>query len=91
MWGRGVPNPSAPGLYNYSVGTLEDQNGNVVDTFYNIIIQDYEVTGSLSDEAFAHAVGFQKGKMLVPPGYSFKNFEYAYGFWLDPEEVKDWI
>lgn len=86
-----VPIPTAPGTGSYTGGTLEDPNGAVAGIMWLSFYQDYEVTGTLSDEAFAHAYVFYKPTMLVPPGFTFKSFTTAVALQGTLEELAPFI
>ena len=73
----GVPYPSAPGSQTTVNGMLVDPRGIEIGYMWVAWYQDYEVTGSLSDEAFAHSYVHNQNTMLIPPGFTFKNFSNA--------------
>ena len=72
-------------------GELDDPNGSNVGYHWIALSYDYEVTGSLSDEAYAHSWSLERLWTLVPPKFTFKTFGIAIGFWLTSEEVKQFI
>lgn len=86
-----IPNPSTPGLNSAYSGTLSDSQGNVVGYKWNAFYQDYEVTGNLSNEAFAHAWTLEHQFALIPPNFKYRDFAVMIGFWLTPKEVKEFI
>ena len=86
-----TPNPSAVGTSLVEQGILADPNGTSVSLFWMSATQDYEVTGSLSDEAYAHSFSHRKEWLLIPPNFKFTNFSKCYGFWLSPKEVEQFI
>ena len=85
------PTPSSPGAASLADGLLVDPTDNYVGFFLMFQYQDYEVTGSLSNEAYSHSYVTKREWMLVPPGFSFKSFQRLVGFWLSPAEVKQFI
>lgn len=87
-----VPNPSSVVGVDISFGgKLLDSNGNNAGYFWLAITQDYEVTGSLSDESYAHSFTSRRNWMLVPPKYSLEDHVTATGFWLSYKEVEQFI
>ena len=86
-----VPNPSSPGYLTLTNGVLVDPSGVTIGYYWAAFYQDYEVTGSLSDEAYAHSYARKKEWILVPPSYTFRSFVRAVGFWLSPKEVEQFI
>lgn len=72
-----TPSPTSPGSSNVYSGVLSDPRGETVGIMWLAAYQDYEVTGSLSDEAYAHSWTHDANTLLIPPGYTFKTFSYA--------------
>ena len=85
-----IPTPSSPGLYYNTNGRLIDPNGNIVSNVITTAQYDYEVTGSLSNEAYAHSY-VVKQPILIPPGWSFSNFASAIGLTGTLEELAPFI
>ena len=86
-----IPTPATPGYSNAVNGELLDPGGNTVGHFWVAWYQDYELTGSLSDEAYAHSWTLKRSWMLVPPNYTLKSFARCIGFWLSHKEVEQFI
>ncbi|MEM3860333.1 MAG: hypothetical protein QW478_13200 [Candidatus Micrarchaeaceae archaeon] len=98
-----IPNLSSQGVGRFDNGQLVDQNGNDVDAFVAVLTNNYPLSGtmpvwngtSVVNESFSYPsytiTVVQKFWMLVPPGYTLKNFGYAIGFWLSPEEIEEMI
>lgn len=86
-----TPNPGTPGQGNQSNGMLSDPQGNIVGMKWIPFYQDYEVTGNLSNEAYAHSWTHDRHFMLIPPNFKYRSFSIMIGFWLTPEEVKEFI
>lgn len=82
--------PTAPGSGGASSGVISNPNGVTVCQMFLANYQDYEVTGSLSDEAFAHTYLFQN-LAIIPPGWSFSSFTAAYGIQGTLEELAPFI
>ena len=85
-----IPTPSSPSLSYKTSGRLIDPNGNTVSYAIFIAQYDYEVTGSLSNEAYAHSY-VVKQPILIPPGWSFSNFTPAIGLTGTLEELAPFI
>lgn len=77
-----IATPSTPGYNAATNAAVVDPNGNNV-CLDMAVYQDYEVTGSLSDEAYAHTYMFRHGRRLLSPGYQLKDFSAAYGVICD--------
>jgi len=88
---RNIPNPSGTGITTASSLNLTDPGGNHVGYGWFAWTQDYEVTGSLSDEAYAHSFAHQRMWTLVPPKFTISQFVQCIGFWLLPKEVEQFI
>jgi len=86
-----IPNPSAVGAAAFANGNLLDPNGEVVGYFNVYQAWNFEVTGSLSDEAYSNAYASKKNWMFIPPKFQFSNFGKMIGFWLSPKEVEQFI
>ena len=86
----GLPNPTGTGSYTTLTGALIDPGGNTVTHYSQLGTQDFEVTGTLSDEAFAHSFTV-KNIVAIPPGWVFKDFTYAYGVQGTLEELAPFI
>ena len=86
-----VSNPSAPGTGNLVGGRLTDPFGNFVGCMWIAIYQDYEVTGTLSDEAYSHSYVHDQKTMLIPPGYTFETFTRATALQGTLEELAPFI
>ena len=86
-----IGNPSSPGRSGTRNGQLSDPSGSPVGYFFWNAYQDYEVTGSLSNEAYSHSYAYRKEWVLVPPKYTFSIFIACIGFWLSPKEVEQFI
>lgn len=69
--------PSSPGASQGFSGELFDASNKVVGYIWETFSQDYEVTGTLSNEAYAHSWTHDQKIMLIPPGYKFTTFVYA--------------
>lgn len=80
-----VPEPIAPGFTTAEEGMLYDSAGNLVKQDVTTTF-DYEVTGSLSNEAYAHSFFINHGRTLIFPGWKFKSFGAAYGVICDTLE-----
>ncbi|MEM3489824.1 MAG: hypothetical protein QXO75_09270 [Nitrososphaerota archaeon] len=93
-------NPSSIGISQDAVGELVDPENNTVDYFKMAVMAtnqwDQSMTvwngTTMESEPLTQIVSgswsFEKTIMLIPPGFTFKNFGIAYGFWLSEEEVK---
>ena len=90
IWQEDVPIPSSPGLTYQINGVLRDPNGNLVYAFTQFASQDYEVTGTLSDEAYSHSYSL-KTIMVIPPGWKFEHFHLATGIQGTLEELAPFI
>ncbi len=86
-----VPSPSAPETSSTGNGILENENGAVYGYMFLAFCQDYVVTGSLSNEAFAHSWTHDQKTILVPPGFKFKSFGLAIGIQGTLEELAPFI
>lgn len=86
-----TPTPSSPGNNSVANGNLVDPGGNPVGYMWVAFYQDYEVTGSLSDEAFSHSWTQLKNSVLVPPGYKFSGFTRATALQGTLEELAPFI
>ncbi|MEM3423989.1 MAG: hypothetical protein QXE51_05435 [Nitrososphaeria archaeon] len=96
-------NQTNPGSSRVDSGMLIDPNGNDVDQFISTVAIDFELQGSMPvwngssvvSESFSYNstqyIVIQRYLMLVPPGYTLKNFGVAVGFWLSQEEVEQMI
>ncbi|MEM3873322.1 MAG: hypothetical protein QXE05_12250 [Nitrososphaeria archaeon] len=94
---------NSTGSFGTSTGTLYDPNGISVGFFktVNIVISSIPSTmtvwngTSMESEPINFIVPtvqfISRHNMLVPPGYTLKNFDYAIGFWLTEEEVEQYI
>lgn len=78
----GMPNLSAPTITGSFGGVLNDPNGNVYTAMRSVMVMDYEVTGTLSDEAYSHAVMFAHN-VIVFPGWQLKGTGGFYGVICD--------
>ena len=85
-----VPNPSSPAFQYQLNGLLIDPNGTFVYAFTQFASQDYEVTGTLSDEAYSHSYSL-KTIMVIPPGWKFESFVRATGIQGTLEELAPFI
>jgi len=85
-----IPSPSSPGHSGSANGFVVDPSGVTVDVFWNSFSQDYEVTGSLSDEAYAHSYSLIH-RVVVPPSYKFMSFVRAIGYYVTLDELKGMI
>jgi len=97
------PNPSSPGTYPSQKGILNDPNMNIVDIFYNVQVQIIQWNDTMTvwngsamesepkTDVTAVAIIHERERMLVPPGYTLQYFGYAIGFWLDENEVEEYI
>ncbi|MEM3265721.1 MAG: hypothetical protein QXH07_07185 [Thermoplasmata archaeon] len=83
--------PDGPGLYEDGVGVVRDLQDNIVDQMGFVQFQDYLYTSGSSSYSFSHSVGFMKPFILVPPGYNIENFGYAIAFFMDYDEVEEFI
>jgi hypothetical protein len=87
----GVPTPTGPGSASYVTGIVYDQNGQNVGALWEAFYQDYEVTGTLSDEAYSHSYTHDQKSILVPPGFSIKDFTAAMALQGTLEELAPFI
>ena len=83
--------PDAPGAGTALGGQLEDPLGNAAGYMWYAAYQDYEVTGTLSDEAYSHSYVHDQKTMLIPPGYTFKTFTRATALQGTLEELAPFI
>ena len=86
-----VSEPDAPGAGNSVGGELIDPSGNQVGYMWLAAFQDYEVTGTLSDEAYSHSWTHDQKTMLIPPGYTFEQFARATALQGTLEELAPFI
>ncbi|MEM3846251.1 MAG: hypothetical protein QXU98_11210, partial [Candidatus Parvarchaeota archaeon] len=103
IYGIGFINTTSPGTNRFDSGVLLDPNGNDVDQFISVIGICDQLSGSMPvwngssvvNESFSYDLTqyiiVQRYLMLIPPGYTFKNFSLAIGFWLTPKEVEQMI
>ena len=83
--------PDAPGAGNSLGGKLIDPFGNYAGYMWYAFYQDYEVTGTLSDEAYSHSYVHDQKTMLIPPGYTFETFTRATALQGTLEELAPFI
>ena len=83
--------PEAPGAGSSVGGQLVDPLGNIAGYMWNAAYQDYEVTGTLSDEAYSHSYVHDQKTMLIPPGYTFETFIRATALQGTLEELAPFI
>ena len=86
-----ISHPSAPGASYAAGGQLTDPFGNPVGYMWYAAYQDYEVTGTLSDEAYSHSYVHDQKTMLIPPGYTFETFTMATALQGTLEELAPFI
>jgi hypothetical protein len=86
-----ITNPSSPGVLSAIAGAILDPTGHIVSQMKEALSQDYVVVGTLSDEAFAHSWMTHREWGLIPPNFKMTLFAIAYGFWLTPKEVEQFI
>ena len=86
-----IPISTGPGAQQVTTDLLADPSGVNVTEYWKAWYQDVEVTGSLSDEAYAHSYFAKREWLLIPPKFTFKTFGAALGFWLSPKEVEQFI
>jgi len=87
-----VPSPSATGVsYFSSSGTLYDPSGNAITYYWRAWAYALEITGTLSNEAYSFVWQTHRQWLLIPPKFQFVGFANMIGFWLTPDEVKQFI
>ena len=86
-----IPLPDAPGTGSKGGGKLTDPFGNSAGHMWYATYQDYEVTGTLSDEAYSHSYVHDQKTMLIPPGYTFESFIRATALQGTLEELAPFI
>ena len=85
------PLPDAPGSSAAVGGLIIDPFGNPAGFMWSAAYQDYEVTGTLSDEAYSHSYVHDQKTMLIPPGYTFETFGRATALQGTLEELAPFI
>ena len=83
--------PTPPGNTAAQIGVLKDPSGTPVAEWELVKAYANEVTGSLSDEAYSWTQYYRRHYLIIPPKFSFVDFSSCYGFWLSPEEIKQFI
>ena len=85
------PQPTGNGTSVVTNGELFDPNGYGLGQWNRVVAYSFEATGNLSNEAYAFSWLFQRHWMLIPPKFKINQFYSMWGFWLTPDEVKQFI
>ncbi|MEM4091202.1 MAG: hypothetical protein QXQ46_10790 [Thermoplasmatales archaeon] len=94
---------NSTGVYTATAGILRDPNGNNVGVFKMIAVVVSSIPSTMTvwngtsmesepiDFIVSNTEYSERHNMLIPPGYYFIGFGYAIGFWLDEDEVREYI
>ncbi|MEM4067681.1 MAG: hypothetical protein QXV17_12570 [Candidatus Micrarchaeaceae archaeon] len=94
---------NSTGVYTAASGILRDPNGNDVGYFKFIAVVVSSVPSTMTvwngTSMESEPINFivsnteysERHNMIIPPGYYFINFLYAIGFWLDEDEIREYI
>jgi len=72
------------------VGVVLDKEGNILDQLAFLWSYAFS-TGNTNQPYLPFSYGFQKEYVLVPPGCKIQNFGFAVAFYLDYDEVMEFL
>ncbi|MEM3265722.1 MAG: hypothetical protein QXH07_07190 [Thermoplasmata archaeon] len=79
-------------VVKYSGNVNQGTNGSMPVWNGSSVVNDPYSSPSFTQDIYNSTTFIiQKSKMLIPPGYKFSGFGYAIGFWLDDNEVREYI